>query len=248
MKARTTRLMSLVLIFGLFTLAFAQRSADEVLSAILDSQRGGQAMRGTITMTVVRPGQERVYQIELISDGRERSLVRVLAPSRDAGQAFLRDGDNLWLYNPRLRRTLRLPPSGQSDAFLGSDLAYSDLAGRSLKLDYTAKITGETPETIELTLTPHPTAPTPYGQVVLVADAETYAPREFTYYDQRGQAVRRLSFAEFVQVGEVHFPTRFEVSNLLRPGEHTVMVISDYAFDAEVPAACFSERALERGC
>jgi outer membrane lipoprotein-sorting protein len=195
-------------IISLFTVAFAQRTADEVLGAILDSQRSGQAMRGTITMTVVRPGQERAYQLEMISDGSQRSLMRVLAPSRDAGQAFLRDGDNLWLYNPRLRRTLRLHPSGQSDAFLGSDLSYSDLAGRDLEMDYTAEITSETPETIELTLIPQSTTPTPYSQVVLVADAETYA----------------------------------------RPGERTVMVISAYAFDVEVPAGCFSERALEQGC
>lgn len=232
----------------LVALASAQRDAQDVLAAIIDSQRGGQTQRATITMTIVRPGDERSFEINSVSDGLERSLIEVVAPSRDAGQAFLRDSDNLFLYNPRLRRVLRVPPSGQSDSFLGSDIAYSDLSGRDLETDYTAKITNETAETVELTLTPNPTAPTPYGKVVLVADAETYAPLEYTFFDQRGAAVKNIAFSEFAQAGDLSIPTRLEVTNLLREGERTVVVTSDYAFGVDIPEACFTERALERGC
>lgn len=243
--------MKRVLMFTLVTLvglASAQRDAQDVLAAIIDSQRGGQTQRATITMTIVRPGDERSFEINSVSDGLERSLIEVVAPSRDAGQAFLRDSDNLFLYNPRLRRVLRVPPSGQSDSFLGSDIAYSDLSGRDLETDYTAEITNETAETVELTLTPNPTAPTPYGKVVLVADAETYAPLEYTFFDQRGAAVKGIAFSDFTQAGELSIPTRLEVTNLLREGERTVVVTSDYAFGVEIPEACFTERALERGC
>ena len=243
--------MKRVLMFTFATLAAlasAQRDAQDVLAAIIDSQRGGQTQRAIITMTVVRPGEERTFEIDSVSDGLESSLIEVVAPSRDAGQAFLRDGDNLFLYNPRLRRVLRVPPSGQSDAFLGSDISYSDLSGRDLETDYAAEITNETAETVELTLTPNPTAPTPYGQVVLVADAETYAPLEYTFFDQRGAAVKRITFSEFTQAGDLSIPTRLEVANLLREGERTIVVTSDYTFGVEIPETCFTERALERGC
>lgn len=201
-------------------------------------------------MRISRPGREEVFELELVTDGEARSLIRVTAPPRDAGQAFLRRGDELFLYNPRLRRTLRLPPSAQSDAFLGSDLAYGDLSGRDLETDYTAEITGETADAIELTLTPTPTAPTPYGRVVIVAGVSEegdLTPLEYTFYDQRGAAVRRVTFSEVVQVAEVAFPTRLEVTNLLREGERTVLVIRDPEFGAEV-SGCFTEAALERGC
>lgn len=237
-----------LLIFILVAVAPAQQNSQELLDAIIDSQRGGQTQRATITMTVYRPGDERTFEIDTVSDGLERSLIEVVAPSRDAGQAFLRDSDNLFLYNLRLRRVLRIPPSGQSDSFLGSDIAYSDLSGRDLETDYTAQITNETAETVELTLTPDPTAPTPYGKVVLVADAQTYAPREYTFFDQRDAAVKRITFSEFTQAGDLSVPTRLEVTNLLREGERTVVVTSDYEFGVEVPGTCFTERALERGC
>ncbi len=242
---RLTLVLSILAVVGS---AGAQDRGEAILDAILDAQRGGQTMRGTVTMTVARPDQERVYQIEMVSDGDERSLISVVAPSRDAGQAFLRDGENLYLYSPRLRRTLRLPPSGQTDSFLGSDISYSDLSGRDLATDYTVSITDETADTIELTLVPEPGAPTPYGQVVLTADAQTLAPLAYVFFDQRETAVRRLVFDDFVAVDGLRFPTRTEIENLLRPGERTTMVIEDYEFGIDVPPACFEQRALERGC
>lgn len=244
----THRSLVLMIFLSIATWAGAQERGEAILDALLDAQRGGQTMRGTVTMTVARPDQERVYQIEMVSDGDERSLIRVVAPSRDAGQAFLRDGQNLYLYSPRLRRTLRLPPSGQTDSFLGSDISYGDLSGRDLATDYTVSITDETTTAIELTLVPLPGAPTPYGQVVLTADAETLAPLEYVFFDQRETAVRRLTFADFVAVDDLSFPTRTEIENLLRPGEKTTMVIEDHEFGIDVPPACFEQRALERGC
>jgi len=247
---RPLRTLLVLLSLALLVPTYAQ-SAEEILDAILDSQRGGVSQRATVTMTVYKPGSERSYTIESVTDGLERSLIRVVAPPRDAGQAFLQDGDNLYLYNPRLRRSLRLPPSGQSDSFLGSDISYSDLAGRDLETDYTAEITNETPETVELTLTPDPLAPTPYGKVVLVADkTRNYAPLSYTFFDQRGEAVRRITFSEYVTVeGQgLEFPTHLEVQNLLREGERTVVDISDFEFGASVPESCFTERALEGDC
>jgi outer membrane lipoprotein-sorting protein len=238
----------LITTLGLLLTAHAQTDAETVLQAIVDAQRGGTTQRATITMTVERPGRASEYVIESVADGVERSLIRVVAPAREAGQAFLQDGENLWLYNPRLRRTLRIPPSGRSDAFLGSDISYDDLGGRGLERHYTAEVTAEDGDYIELTLVPDELAPTPYGKVVLRATADDYRPVEYIFYDQREQAVRRIRFSDYVQVGELYFPTRLAVENLLREGERTVIVVSDYAFDIDIPSGCFSERALERGC
>jgi outer membrane lipoprotein-sorting protein len=117
MKRPTPKLFLTLALLSLTPFGLAQRDADALLSALLDAQRGAQAMRGTVSMTVTRPGREAVFEMDLVTDGDARSLIQVVAPPRDAGQAFLRRGDELLLYNPRLRRTLRLPPSAQSDAF-----------------------------------------------------------------------------------------------------------------------------------
>lgn len=246
MIRRSTMLLVLWLL-ALSATGHAERSAAEVIRAIIDNQRGERG-RVTMTMTVQRAGRTAEYVIDALSDGHARSLIRVLAPAREAGQAFLIDGDNLWLYNPRLGRTLRLPPSGRGDSFLGSDIAYSDLAGRDLETDYDAEVSAEDQSHITLTLTPRPGAPTPYGKIVVTADAATYAPLRFVYYDQRDQPVRQIDFADLVAVGGRYVPTRIAVVNLLRESERTTVTLSNLQWGITVPEACFRESALERGC
>jgi outer membrane lipoprotein-sorting protein len=231
-----------------FSMGFAQ-TADEVLDKIVNSQRGGQTSSSTITMNVIRPDKTTEFQIKNVSDGSERSLTQVVAPSKDAGQAFLQDGDNLYLYNPRLKRTLRLPPSNQNDSFLGSDLSYSDLGGSELQDNYTPEITAQDDTTVELTLLPKELAPTPYGKIILTADvANNYRPLTYVYYDQRDTAVRQMTFSDYVDVDGTYFPSRFEVQNLLSEGESTVIAFQDLKFGVDVDQNCFKESALERGC
>ena len=223
-------------------------TADELLDNMLDNMRGG-TLRATMNMTVTRPDEENTYVIEVIGDGEERSLIRVVEPARDAGQAFLTEDDNLFLYNPRLRRTLRVPPSGRSDSFLGSDLNYNDIAGRAMEEDYDAEITEQDADTFELTLTPKANAPTPYGKVVTSGRKSDYAPLEYLYYDQRDTAVRRINLRDYTETPEgLPFPQTLEITNLLEEGESTTLRYTNVDFESDIPESCFTERALERGC
>lgn len=225
----------------------ASEDADALLERMVDNLRGG-GQRATLEMTVERDGDVRSYRLEIVSDGTERSLTRVLEPSRDAGQAFLVDGDELFVYAPRLGRVLRLPPSGRSDGFLGSDISYSDLAGDDVRDDYRAELIDRDEERVVLSLTPEPRAPTPYGELRFVASLPDLAPRELTYFDQRGSAVKRLTLSQFQQTDGRVVPTRFVVEDLTEDGGRTVAEWTEVEFGVEPPDACFTQQALERGC
>jgi len=143
-----------------YLLDLSTARVDAVLEAVVDHLRGG-PLRGTYTFVVQRPGRSTEYVMEIVSDGDQRGLIRVTAPPREAGQAFLMDGDDLWLYNARLGRSLRLPPSGRTGAFLGSDVSYNDIVGRDLERDYVAAFAEESSSEglIVLELTPCPRRP-----------------------------------------------------------------------------------------
>jgi outer membrane lipoprotein-sorting protein len=243
MNALTLLLISLALT-GLGT---AQPDARDVLRRSMDNLRGTQLV-AILEFTVTRPDRQTTYVLELISDGRETGLSRVLAPPRDAGAAFLREGDDLFLYNPRLGRVLRLPPSGRSDSFLGSDLTYADLSGRDLEHDYDVTIKDTTANTITLELTPLAHAPTPYGRVLLTVDAHGHAPLEQLYEDQRGEVVRSITFTDHVEAAGRHFPTTMVVDDLMRAGYQTTLTYREYQLNADIPTHCFTQRALEAGC
>ena len=227
------------------SLASAQEDALSVVDRILGNLRG-ESQVATLNMQVIRPDEENAYTMRIFSEGEDKGLTRVIAPPRDAGQAFLNDGDNVFIYNPRLRRVLRLPPSGQSDSFLGSDISYDDLAGDDLRDNFGASILEETDASVTLELVPNPNAPTPYGKVHLTAEKPSYAPTQITYFDQRDTAVKENILSNYAEVDGLYIPQRFEVKDLLEEGNLTVVTWQDAEFGVEIPESCFSQNALER--
>ena len=229
----------------LLSFTHAQEDASSILDTIMNNLRG-ESQAATLNMEVIRPDETDTYTMRIYSEGEEQGLTRVIAPPRDAGQAFLNDGDNVFIYNPRLRRVLRLPPSGQSDSFLGSDISYNDLAGDDLQQDYQANILEETEESVTLELAPKPDAATPYGKVELTAMKPSYAPTNITYYDQRGNAVKENILSDYAEVDGLNIPQRFEVMDLLTEGHRTVVTWQDAEFGVDIPQGCFTQNALER--
>ncbi len=225
--------------------AVAPPDAVALLDRILGNLRGSSQI-ATVEMTVVRPDREEGFTLRIYSAGDDRGLTRVIAPPRAAGQAFLNDGDNLFLFNPRLKRVLRLPPSGRSDSFLGSDISYDDLAGDDLRDSFTARVLEESDDAITLELVPMADAPTPFGKVHISAVKPSYAPTRITYFDQRDQAIKENRLSDFVVADGRSVPQRFEVADLLEEGNRTIVIWRDAEFGVAIPEACLTPAALER--
>ncbi|GGN03890.1 hypothetical protein GCM10007092_18000 [Thermus composti] len=225
------------LILALLALVLAQSPLDK-LKAALDRLRGP-AHQGVYVLTVERPGSTRTYRIRVYTDGK-RAHFRVLEPRSEAGQAFLSLGQDLYLYDPRLGRTLRLPPTGRTERFLGSDLTYQDLMGRDLEeLFQVEEAQGV------LVLTPKPGAATPYGRVEVYLKGDLI--ERVLYYDQRGQAVRELRLGGYQRLDGAYLPRTMELKDLLKEGYRTRVEIQDVRV-GPVPERCFSPLVLERGC
>jgi len=236
----------------LFAALFLPLRAGEAPSALL--QRALHALRGPpmeaeLVLTVQRPSGTTRYRVWLYTDGDRRSLFRILAPERMRNQGFLVAGDRIWIYDPRFRRTLELPPSGKEQRFLGSDLALEDLAGRALEQDYRVELDGREAGRVTLILTPLPEAPTPYGRLEVVVETGTGTPTLLTYYDQRGRPVKRVRFTAKTAIAPGRYlVTRGVVEDLLHPGWITAFALEKVRPLKHVDPACFTPTALERGC
>ncbi|GAB6941061.1 hypothetical protein JCM11602_04720 [Thermus brockianus] len=137
-------------------------------------------------------------------------------------------------------RTLRLPSTGRTERFLGSDLTYQDLMGRDLEdLFAVSEADGV------LVLTPKPQAATPYGRVEVHLNQGLI--ERVRYYDQRGQAVRELVLMGYQRLDGAFLPKAMEVRDLLKEGYRTRMEIGEVKV-GPVPERCFNPLYLERGC
>jgi len=229
----------------------AQESARDIVDRV-DQLLRGKSSHGTLTMNVVTADWSRSLQLEIWSLGTEYALVRVLAPRKDAGTATLKSGKDLWNYLPRVDRTIKLPPSLMSAAWMGSHFTNDDLVKESRLIeDYDIEISfsGERDGVAiwEFTLTPKPEAPVVWGRIEEQIRKADDMPVWARYYDERGALAPTLTFSDYQRMGGRLVPARMDVVPADKPGESTVLQYTELQFDVGLEPSFFSLQRLQRG-
>ncbi len=93
--------LTLIISSGLIAAFSAQilqaGEAQDIVQAVVDYWRGTSSY-GEMTMTIHRPDWERSMSMRAWTQGEDRSLVRVTAPTKDKGNGTLIDDNNMWSY------------------------------------------------------------------------------------------------------------------------------------------------------
>jgi hypothetical protein len=245
------RLSPMVLVAVLAAPLPAQQSAREIVDRV-DQLLRGRSSHGTVTMDVATAEWTRSLDLEIWSLGTEYALVRVLAPRKDAGTATLKSGNDLWNYLPRVDRTIKLPPSLMSAAWMGSHFTNDDLVKESRLIeDYDIEIGYEGPRdgvaVWEFVLTPKPEAPVVWGRIEEQVRRDDLMPVWARFYDERGELARTMTFSDFRRLGGRLVPARTVVQPADKPGETTVLVYRELAFDVGLEPSFFSLQRLQQG-
>jgi outer membrane lipoprotein-sorting protein len=229
----------------------AQQTAREIVDRV-DQLLRGRSSHGTVTMEVVTANWSRSLDLEIWSLGTDYALIRVLAPPKDAGTATLKSRNDLWNYLPRVDRTIKLPPSMMSSAWMGSHFTNDDLVKESRLIeDYDIAIGYEGDRdgvaVWEFVLTPKPEAPVVWGRIEEQIRKSDDMPVWARYYDERGDLARTLTFSDFRRMGGRLVPARMTVQPTDKPDESTVLQYRELAFDVGLEPSFFSLQRLQRG-
>ncbi len=223
---------------------------ERLLREALAHYRGERAwMR--LEMVIHRPDWERRLRLELWTEGLDRSLVRVLAPKKDAGNATLLLGDRLWLYNPRIDRVVRVPASMMQRSWMGSDFSNDDIVRSADLLDRYRHRLLEVREqdghrVYRIRSVPLEDAPVVWGfEDTLIRDDWVFL--EHVYYDQAGRAVRRLVTLQIGPLDGRPYPLRERMERLDEPGRWTEVRVLEARFGLPLPADLFTLSRLRRG-
>ena len=88
----------------------------------------GKASVSTVMMTIHRPDWQRKMTIRAWTRGQKESLFYIDAPPKDHGNGTLKKGREMWIYNPKVNRVIKVPPSMMSQSWMGSDFSNNDLS------------------------------------------------------------------------------------------------------------------------
>lgn len=225
--------------------------ARELVAAALDQVRG-ETSYAEIELAIVRPDWRRDARLVAWTRGRDDALIRFTAPPRDAGTATLKVGDDLWTWNPRLRRVIRLPESLLGQSWAGTDFSYGDLArSDDLLRHYALRLAsvdalGDGLEAHSIVAVPRPAAPVVWGRENLVLRSD-HVLLEHVFYDQDGFALKRLETLEIRTMDGRPVPARLRMSRLDEPGHYTELAYRALDFGVPLDDDTFTQFRLREG-
>jgi outer membrane lipoprotein-sorting protein len=235
----------------------ASIDARELAHRSEDNMRSDRTFfRGKMTVVSPRLTRPRVVAFHSWEDRpAKKSLIRIDTPAKDKGSGFLKLHPNLWMYVPRVERTVRIPPSMMLQSWMGSDFSNDDLMRESSELeDYDHRVLGIDPATngdvprraYVLEYKPHEDAAVVWGKIIAWLDVETGAPLRQDFYDEEGALLRVMRFSDYRTIGNRHVPHHWSMLPLEKPGHSTEIEIQEMQFDIEIDDDVFTTRNLKR--
>jgi outer membrane lipoprotein-sorting protein len=210
-------------------------TADELLRKY-DAIMGAESFEAVMRMEAHRDdGSVRTYKLRILKSGKDKLRVWFDEPASVRGQEMLRQGDNLWVYMPNLKRAVRL---ASRESFQGGDFNNADVLRVNYQADYTATLAAqsELPDAWQLELKARG-SDAAYDHVKLWLRKSDGQPVRGQYFTASGKMLREAELTDVkTYAGGFARPSRFVMKNKLAEKRRSVMTVE--SMDVRVkPAA-----------
>jgi outer membrane lipoprotein-sorting protein len=235
--------------------AYAAPTAQEILAASDKVRNPGKPFSLVNKLVEYRNGKESgnmtlaIYAKEAATGGQYRNLVRFIAPARDVNKLMLKNGNDLWFYDPSSKASIRMSPQQR----LLGQAANGDVVTVNLAKDYTAELAAEedtqdgerqTRHSYKLLLTANGPDVT-YHRIEYWIDTNNNRPIKGRFYTESGKLLKTAYYRHYQPTLGLERPTETVIIDGLDPNWVTVMRYSDWAF-REVPDAWLQRDYLPR--
>jgi len=247
------KLLNIIWLSGILGLILIQTAvaldADKIVKEGFNYWRGNASI-GTVQMLIHREDWERTMTIKAWTRGQKDSLFYIAAPPKDYGNGTLKKGREMWIYNPKINRVVKVPPSMMSQSWMGSDFSNNDLAkSDSLLLDYDHSIIGtETHEGKKVYIIksmPKPNAPVVWGmQRLKIREDHIWLSEEF--FDEEFQPVKIMTASEIQMMGDRLFPKVWRMQKVDEENRYTQLTYDALEFKSNLPDSLFTLSSLKQ--
>lgn len=230
----------------------AQPSPEEILRRVDQNMMVTTAHSRARMIIQYREGDVREMEFNSWSEGTDRSFLEFTAPARDAGSRFLRlEGDRMWIFIPRVGKSIRIQGHMLRQGLMGSDFSYGDASENpSWEADYTATVEREEefegrPTYVLHLVTERRDLAYPSRRVWV--DAERWVPLKEERYARSGKLLKTAVLGDVRRIGDRWYAYRIELNNALQADTSTTLQILDMELDIDIPEEVFTLRHLEGG-
>jgi outer membrane lipoprotein-sorting protein len=202
-----------------------------------------------VEISVTRPRSTRTMTMKIWTRGRDKALILIREPVREAGTATLKVDANLWNYLPRIKRTLRIPPSMMLASWMGTDFTNDDLVRESSFIDdYAYQLVGRSndPAGWVVRFDAKPGLVGLWNRIELVLSEDGTIPLQARYHDRKNRLARTMSWDDVREFGARRLPVHMTLVPEDEAGHRTEMRYREIQFDVDVPESTFSLSNLEQ--
>ena len=236
-------------------LAEAGPDAQQILAASDRIRNPGKPFRVTTTLIEYRNGAQtdttvlQVYSKAAKDSGQFRSLIRFVSPPRDRNKLMLKNGNDLWFYDPSSKASVRISPQQR----LLGQAANGDVVTVNLAKDYQARLEGEADILDGERVRRHcyklglaaVAGDVTYDHIVMWIDTDNSRPVKARFYAASGRLLKTAYYRHFKEELGAKRPVEMVIIDGLNPRWVTVMRFSDYAW-RNVPDAWLQRDYLQR--
>jgi hypothetical protein len=238
-------------LFLLPIFAAPTRAADHDLATVIrtiDEMFRSSSSHAIVEMQIVTPDWERTLELEMWTVGMDKTFIRIHSPRKERGVGTLRIDNEMWNYLPKVGKTIKVPPSMMTSAWMGSDFTNDDLVSEITFVDdYVHEFTevdGGDDGHVHIRSVPNDGVPVVWAAVVTATEKDGYLPVWQKYYDEKGQLMRTFSFSEPRTFGSRRIPAVLIIIPEKRKGNKTVMTYHEAEFDVDIDDDIFTLRHL----
>jgi outer membrane lipoprotein-sorting protein len=229
--------------------------AQKILSASDAIRNPNRSFGLTTTLIEYHNGHQtdmntlQIYAKAEAGSGQYRNLIRFVAPARDLNKLMLKNGNDLWFYDPSSQASVRISPRQR----LLGQAANGDVVTVNLATDYHARLVDEediddgdrvTRHCYKLALAAANSTVT-YDSIEMWIDTGNSRPVKAKFYAESGALLKTAYYRHFERQLEIDRPMETVIIDGLDHQWVTIMRYSNYAW-REVPDSWLQRDYLSR--
>jgi len=216
-----------------FSLAALAVTPDEILRSADEIRNPSESFFMHVAVT----GNDGSSSFEVYTKGKDKTLIRTVAPLRDVGRDLLMLEENMWAYIPNLKRAVRVSLNQK----LSGQTANGDIARMRWFGDYSAKIENETTDFWQLKLEASKKGLT-YDRLRAFVQKNTFRPMKAEYLSNSDVLLKIALFSGYKSMAGKMRPTIIKITNG-KSSDASIIEISKME-SRDLPASIFFQDTL----
>jgi outer membrane lipoprotein-sorting protein len=237
-----------IFILVMSAMLFGQKHHVRDIIQYLDELYRSESSYAKMEMQIVTPHWERTLKMDIWTQGKDKTFIRITEPKKERGTATLRLDNEMWNYLPKTNKVIKIPPSMMMSSWMGSDFKNDDLVNEfSLLDDYTYKFLqpdDAKPGRLYIECKPKENLPIVWSKIIMEVREEDYLPVREKYFDEKDNLMRVMNYREITEFDGRKIPKIMELIPQDEEGKKTVLEYLEAKFDFQIDEDIFTLRNL----